>query len=140
MRRLEHHQGEQAEHSQDAQPVQRRHVGRRQVTGAAPQLGGNGPEDDRAEDPAVEQAVAVDVEREPDPEYQRPQPADVPQDVGDRGRTPDRGGAEHDRARHHDGRPEREGGQDVEEQKGVVHGREPYFAGRRRGCDDGLAG
>ena len=40
---------------------------------------GDRPEHERGQDPAVEDAVAVDVEREPDAEDERQQPADVPQ-------------------------------------------------------------
>ena len=55
-------------------PVQRREVGHRDVAGAPPQLGGDRPQDDRGEDPAVPELVSVDVEGEPDAEDERSRP------------------------------------------------------------------
>jgi hypothetical protein len=56
------------------------HVG---DSGALPERAGDGPEDERRDDPAVPDRIAVDREREVDPDHDRPHRAEADRDIAD---------------------------------------------------------
>ena len=97
----------------------------------AAELRADRPQHDRRDDPAIPDLVALHVEGEPNTEYERAEAADRPQHVAHRenarvGRRPECEGGEDDHRR-----DERERGQNVQEQEGVVHVAETYL---RRPC------
>ena len=100
------------------------------------------PEDDRGDDPAVPELVAVDVEGEPDAEHEHAEPAGVPERAGrPREHAPDHVAAlEQQHAVGREAGDEHERSEHVEEQQPVVHAAEPYpqnrhaVATRLAGC------
>ena len=92
------------------------------------------PEHERGEDPAVPELVGVEVDREPDPEDERPHHPDADEDAGDAAEGHRRALVEERRrpARAEDQRPERRQRADGEERAEDVQEEEPVVEIHRR--------